>query len=234
MTKNRIMPAIICILMTLAFICGCSGSAGTKIKTDTVKYETEELIIKCDTLEFSGMSDLELEQRLNSDYSCNTESIINMINGSEKRDKAGGTKYSYDNHIEIAENNDMILSIVTEEYIYTGGAHGNLVRSSENIYMPESRTLQLKDLFSDDSYKELLERKMNELAAANPEEYAELWEKPTIGDEEEDNFYIDDGHLVIYFQPYELSYYARGVVEFPVKLADISGYLKEEFRTLIQ
>ena len=47
------------------------------------------------------------------------------------------------------------------------------------------------------------------------------------------DFYIQDDDLVIFFQPYDLSYYARGFVEFRLDLEDLSGYMKEEYRRMI-
>ncbi|MBQ3471379.1 MAG: DUF3298 domain-containing protein [Clostridia bacterium] len=74
---------------------------------------------------------------------------------------------------------------------------------------------------------------INEQVAEHPDEYAELWEKPVIKDTSQTNFYIEDGKLVLYYQPYDLSYYARGFVEFRLPLKELSGYLKEEYRRLI-
>ena len=65
------------------------------------------------------------------------------------------------------------------------------------------------------------------------EEYKDLWAKPEIKQEHQTDFYIQDDDLVIFFQPYDLSYYARGFVEFRLDLEDLSGYMKEEYRRLI-
>ena len=39
-----------------------------------------------------------------------------------------------------------------------------------------------------------------------------------------------DEDLVIFFSPYELSYYAKGFIEFPVRMTELNGILKEEYR----
>ena len=73
---------------------------------------------------------------------------------------------------------------------------------------------------------------INERMSEHSEEYQELWEKPEIKPEHQTDFYLDGDSLVIFFQPYELSYYARGFVEFPLPLDELAGYMKEEYRRL--
>ena len=75
--------------------------------------------------------------------------------------------------------------------------------------------------------------KINEEIEKHSEEYKDLWAKPEIKQEHQTDFYIQDDDLVIFFQPYDLSYYARGFVEFRLDLEDLSGYMKEEYRRLI-
>ena len=60
-------------------------------------------------------------------------------------------------------------------------------------------------------------------------EYADIWEQPVIGEEQNECFYLTDDGLVIYYPPYELSYYARGFVEFVIPYSELYGYLKPEY-----
>ncbi len=197
------------------------------VRTHTAEYETEDMIILAEWAEFSGFS-AELEAYLNDKYSCDLQSITKRIEESDKRELAANAKYSYENKLDVIQNDNGIMSLLNSEYIYTGGAHGTLTRTAENINVTTGEILTLKSLFIDDTYRDVLERKINELITKYPEEYSELWEKPTVGDEEEYNFYIEENKLVIYYQPYELSYYARGVVEFPIAMSELDGWLKEE------
>ena len=79
----------------------------------------------------------------------------------------------------------------------------------------------------------MLNRMINEEMEKHSEEYKDLWAKPEIKQEHQTDFYIQDDDLVIFFQPYDLSYYARGFVEFRLDLEDLSGYMKEGYRRLI-
>ena len=60
-------------------------------------------------------------------------------------------------------------------------------------------------------------------------EYSDLWEKPIITDAQNEYFYFNDKGIVIFYPPYELSYYARGFVEFVIPYEDLYGYLKPEY-----
>jgi len=94
----------------------------------------------------------------------------------------------------------------------------------------QSKQIYLSDLFCDVGYKDAINRLIDELVTENPDEYNELWEKPEITDNHEYDFYFEDNSLVIFFQPYTLSYFAKGYITFPLKLSDLSGYMKEEYR----
>ncbi len=96
------------------------------------------------------------------------------------------------------------------------------------------KEVKLADLFADDGYVSTLNRMINEEMEKHSEEYKDLWAKPEIKTGTSDGFlYSRDDDLVIFFQPYDLSYYARGFVEFRLDLEDLSGYMKEEYRRLI-
>ena len=81
--------------------------------------------------------------------------------------------------------------------------------------------MKLADLFADDGYVSTLNRMINEEMEKHSEEYKDLWAKPEIKQEHQTDFYIQDDDLVIFFQPYDLSYYARGFVEFRLDLAAV-------------
>ena len=78
-----------------------------------------------------------------------------------------------------------------------------------------------------------LDRLIEQEVTDHPDEYSDLWEKPQIKESNQRDFYVTQQGLVIFYQPYDLSYYARGFVEFTIDYADISGYLKEEYRRLV-
>ena len=120
-----------------------------------------------------------------------------------------------------------VLSMKIEGYSYYGGAHGMPFWSSLNIDFAQSKALALPDLFKPgEDYKATLFREMGALRQANPEEYDGVEEASHIDDS---SFYFEGGDLVLYYHPYDLSYYARGFVEFRIPLGRLAGQLKDEY-----
>lgn len=230
------MKRFLLVLMSVIILCGCSQSKTAWITLTPRQYETDISTVEAEELSLSGMKDSEFEAELNKRFS---EELSSALVGFDTlaQENAGnvsmGNKSVFNNKWEDKRNNSDFLSLVNEQYIYLGGAHGNTAWYPTNIDALENKIITLDDLFTDKGYKDTLNRLITELVEQNPDEYADLWEKPEIRDSHQNDFYIDDSHLVIFFQPYALSYYARGFVEFPIKLTDLSGYLKEEYRRLI-
>lgn len=56
--------------------------------------------------------------------------------------------------------------------------------------------------------------------------------KPVITEEDQNNYYITDEDLVIFFPPYTLSYYAKGFIEFDIKLTEIEGMINEKYKNI--
>ena len=130
---------------------------------------------------------------------------------------------------DLKTNKNDFISIVTEKNVFLGGAHGNMWKYSSNIDIKYSKFLELKDLFIDKKYIEFINCRIQELIKEKPREYSDLWQKPVLGERQEKDFYMHDGYLVIYYQPYDLSYYAKGFVEFPISIESLTGYIKPEY-----
>ena len=124
-----------------------------------------------------------------------------------------------------------VVSVVMEGEVSGDKPHGEKLRITRTYDFGEAKTVTLPELFMDDSWQMLIDNKMRELVEGGTDGYDELWEIPTAKLLNKENFYIKDGELVIYFPPYELSYYRRGYVEFnfaPQELARVlSDYGKQ-------
>lgn len=230
------MKRFLLVLTALIVLCGCSQSKTAWIKLTPRQYETDISTVDAQELSLSGMKDSEFETELNQKFSEELSSALVGFDTLAQENSGNvtmGNKSVFNNRWEEKRNNSDFLSLVNEQYMYLGGAHGNTAWYPSNIDALNNKIIKLDDLFTDSGYKDTLNRLITELVEQNPDEYADLWEKPEIRDSHQNDFYIDDSHLVIFFQPYELSYYARGFVEFPIKLEDLSGSLKEEYRRLI-
>lgn len=230
------MKRIIMLLGITLLFCGCSMNKAAEIDIRVKQYETDFLAVEAEEIAFSGMANAEFQNELNSSLSSELSSALVGFDSAAQENSDNvtmGNRSVFTNHWEEKYNENDFVSVINEQYIYLGGAHGNTAWYPLNIDTSAGYVLTLDDLFSDSGYKETLNRMINELVDDNPEEYKDLWEKPEIKDSHQTDFYINGSDLVIFYQPYDLSYYARGFVEFPLKLEDLSGYLKDEYRRLI-
>ena len=224
------------LIFGLVLICLCGCSAETiKTEKNVREYETDFSTVRAEIIKICGGTEDEFINQINSDIEQVVESDLIAFDSkaqeSEQKQRMGN-KCLLDISWDIKYNSSDFLSTVEEKYVYTGGAHGSTMRIPRNIDMAAKREIKLADLFAEDGYANTLNRFIAELIQENPDEYKELWAKAEIKDSHQTDFYINDGNLVIFFQPYDLSYYARGFVEFPIPLKELSGYMKEEFKRL--
>ena len=222
-------------VLTAAVLCGCSAKTAATITIDSIEYETDTSTVYVERPEFSFMKNHELMEELNDAYEDEVDAALVAFDtlSQDGAPLSGGNKYVFEIHQDVKYNENDFISIVSDTYQYTGGAHGSTVWDARNIDTLAGMEITLSDLFADNNYKTVLDRLIEQEVTEHPEDYSDLWEKPQIKESNQRDFYISDKGLVIFYQPYDLSYYARGFVEFTIDYADISGYLKEEYRRLI-
>lgn len=194
-------------------------------------YETDNEIIYLEIPSFHGLGTKELNDEINDDYEEYSQELLNSfidISNNSIENRAGKSKLEMKN--EIKYNKNGLFSLVGEIYRYTQGAYGASDRRILNVDVSNSKIILLEDLFIDDEYIDLLNSKLEKLSQEAM--YSDLWEKPVITDKQNECFYFDDKGLVIFYPPYELSYYARGFVEFTIPYSELYGYLKPEYSML--
>ena len=222
-----IIPAMVLVL--------ASCSAQTSVSTVPKEYENEYSEVKAQILQISIPDEKEYSEQLNQAFLQEADEAIAGFDteaGEASSVERHGAKSVFQTTQNVSYNKNNFISVTEEAYVYTGGAHGMTVRKTRNIDTLAKKEITLSDLFSEEGYKETLNRMINEVKEKHPEEYSELWEQPQIKPEQD--FYLTDTDLVVYYQPYELSYYARGFVEVPLRLTELKGYLKEEYYRLIE
>lgn len=175
---------------------------------------------------FKGFGDNAFEKELNQSCEKDIDERIRAFS------KESGEDGKFELKQEIKRNKAPAVSVVGEIYAYTGGVRGTYERIVKNIDVVKNEELELPDLFEDGAYKDKLNTELEKTAQNNPEEYSDLWKKPQISDDCRADFYLTDKELVIFYPPYELSYFSKGFVEFSIPYENIKGYLKEEYKNL--
>lgn len=117
-----------------------------------------------------------------------------------------------------------IISLYFDEYTFTGGAHGNTVRSSQNWDLILSKQFSLSSLFpSNPNYllpilQEIHSQIKENMETDNPnyfDNYCEL----VLQYFNPENFYLSPGYVNIFFQLYEIAPYVTGIPVFSIKLS---------------
>ncbi|RAK04205.1 uncharacterized protein DUF3298 [Halanaerobium saccharolyticum] len=115
------------------------------------------------------------------------------------------------------KNSSEILSIKFNYYQYTGGAHGNPYSLSYNIDLSSGKDLKLSN-FLEQQDMTLIE--VEELIKAEIKKNPDIYFQDDYGFQSLDEgqcYYLEDGKLVVYFQPYAIAPYSTGMPEFKIK-----------------
>lgn len=132
---------------------------------------------------------------------------------------------------KVTLNRSGIVSIVGECHSYTGGVHDNLSRIVKNIDTKNGRQITFDDLFSDDGYISRINSYIEVLSEQKPEKFSELWKNPIVTKEQK--FYLTPDNIVVFFDPYKLSYYAKGFIEIEIPYDEITSFLNPEYSARI-
>lgn len=108
-----------------------------------------------------------------------------------------------------------IISSYFDQYQYTGGAHGNTIRSSQTWNLRDCELLKLEQLVrcSPDSKSYILAAVKTQIEE-EPDIYFENYEQLISETFNEDSFFCKPQGLVVYYQQYDIAPYSSGIREF--------------------
>ena len=213
------------IAVIISFLYGCGS--GVTIDTADKSYSSDTITANVKIPQIKGLGSKDLEESLNEEFLSVTSELLDKFTDSAKET---GEQSLFDMETTAHFNKKGLLSMVTDYEYFARKAHKNRYRIAKNIDTESCRELALSDLFDGDSYIDALNKLLTDSVSKEPEKYADIWAKPKISQNQ--GFYIDGENLVIFYPPYELSYYERGFVEIPIPLEEILTYLKPDYRAI--
>lgn len=108
-----------------------------------------------------------------------------------------------------------IISLYFDKYEYTGGAHGNTIRSSQTWNLQKGSKVRLEQLFGCGlNYKVYILRLVKSQIEMEPDIYFEDYEKLLVETFNEESFYCTYEGIVVYYQQYDIAPYSSGIREF--------------------
>jgi hypothetical protein len=211
------------------------------ISIKTIKEASETDIIKT-TLQYPQIDDLDdktVQDRINSIFSKKAEEARNEgLKNADEMEKAMASGYTgnpnkcetyFDYRLKYNQNG--LLSVVFLDYQYSGGAHGLTVQSSHTFDLKTGEEYRLKDLvISDADYVAFISNIVKAEIDARIKEgvLPDYSIAPFEAIKEDQDFYLSNDAVVVYFQQYEYFPYAAGIQEFPVEFSALKDILKPE------
>jgi hypothetical protein len=121
---------------------------------------------------------------------------------------------------ETTYNRSPLISIYSDVYEYTGGAHGNTVRYADTFDTNDGKRLKLADLFKKGyEYKPVILKEIErqaDLMYKNGFQFFEDYKKGIITYFNEDNYYLFPNGLAIYYPLYTIAPYVSGIIVFTI------------------
>ena len=118
---------------------------------------------------------------------------------------------------KVTFNTSNIISLYFDEYTFTGGAHGNTIRTSQTWNMPQGIMLPLNYFFPNNPYFMInILKKINEEIAKEPDIYFENSCNLVLDTFNPKSYYLTTNGIVVYFQQYDIAPYSSGIRTFNV------------------
>lgn len=202
------------------------------INTVHLDTETKALITTVNYPEIDGIADKNIQNEMNAIFKKHADDAIleGLKNAAdlapsviEFPDMPGqcGTYVDY----QIKYNQNDILSLVLTNYEYAGGAHGSTVQTAYTYDIKTGLQLTLKDLFkSDGDYSSIINICIK--TQLDERDLTSALFEPFKGINENQNYFLSNKGLVVYFNQYEILPYAAGMPEFTVDYSLLSNLLK--------
>lgn len=187
------------------------------VDIETVHITTHNLDI--DYPKIVRMGNTQAQQRMNDDIKNLVDRMIKEQGYLQNPNITMWGSY------EVKTNERGVLSINLINDAYSGGAHG-LTRMHGLTFDINTGTMyQLKDLFKPNSnYQKIL----SDIVRKQIKDRNIFLLGSFIGIKPNQDFYIGDKALVLYFQLYELTSYAFGFPSFPISVYEIENIINHQ------
>jgi hypothetical protein len=191
---------------------------------NSFENEQKGLIIKKERLDVEypvveGLDDKNVEQYINSVLMGIVNNLI--VNTGYYEDPKTDVTGRY----HVRTNEKGILSISIEMYWFAGGAHGMTVLKSVTFDVNTGGIYRLEDLFKENvdyvkPLSDIIKRQIQERNIPLIVDFTQI--RP------DQDYYIQNRTLMIYFQLYELAPYVYGFVTFPITTREIEDIIRED------
>ncbi len=166
----------------------------------------------------TGLNNKMAEQTINQTIMANLNQLL------KERDFYEPSLVELQAWFEVKTNQRGVLSIALFVYSYTGGAHGMTTIKTLTFDTAKGKLFTLNELFKPNSnYQEVL---LNLIKVQVKTRNIPVISEP-ISFPGNNNYYIADKSLVLFYQLYDLAPYYYGITYFPINIYDIQSLIDE-------
>lgn len=131
--------------------------------------------------------------------------------------------YEIDLVYTVTYNENCIVSLYYDEYQFTGGAHGNTIRTSQTWDLNTGNMLDLCYFFPNNPnyivyILQNINTQMKEQIDSGQNYYFDNYCELVLETFKQENYYLTNEGIVIYFQQYDIAPYSSGILEFLIKI----------------
>ena len=141
--------------------------------------------------------------------------------------------YTANKTFEVPYNQNGFLSIYSDIYEFTGGAHGNTERQADTWSLTDGRRMELDDFFTGYAYRNII---LNSIAAqigaqisAGSGVYFDGYLKNVFRYYDEKHYHLTPNGFAMFFPLYTIAPYSSGIVTFVIPYSEFGGLLRYPF-----
>lgn len=128
------------------------------------------------------------------------------------KDETPMPAYEVVSEFRVTCNDGCLLSLYTDQYEFTGGAHGNTLRIAQTWNLGGGGRVSLREFFAPSfDYRTYLLEGIKEHIEKEPDLYFENYEELAAQNFNDENFYCTPQGLAVYYQQYEIAPYSSGI-----------------------
>ncbi|MFC4403276.1 DUF3298 and DUF4163 domain-containing protein [Gracilibacillus xinjiangensis] len=217
MSWKKVCVIIGTVLVVLTVSASDFGVAAEAAKqTATV---TEHLYKDKENLKYPQVSNVDnekMEEKINRDFDKYIKEAYKAYKENLKQAEKYGFEGEYLTTYEVKYNKNPRLSIITSDYMFSGGAHGNTVVQSFNYDIEAGKRVYLTDILTTEEQLKKVQNYVWEYAIERPDIFYPDLKKEDIQLTKDTAFYFTDEGIVLVFQQYEIAPYVSGNQEIAI------------------
>lgn len=196
----------------------------TIIKSESEETKTKDALFLLRYPIISGLENEDAEKEINTVLDKLKDQFVDASKEqAAKRDSSVEHTYQFFQNYIVTYNESGMLSIVVDQYSYTGGAHGGTWQIGLTFSLKDGKLLSLDDLLKEK--KTTYKVELNQFVVKSLKEINGYYEDFKGLEDDADYFLKTDG-LALFFQQYAYTPYAAGIPTFVIPYNQVLPTLK--------